>query len=47
MIDWNLPLEKVKNTVNYLMIDSSRTRYFTGMNKARILLSGVDSSNGY
>lgn len=47
MIDWNFPLEKVINTVNYLMIDSSRTRYFTRMNKAGILLSGVDIPNGY
>lgn len=26
------------------MIDPSRTRYFTAMNKAKILLSGVDIS---
>lgn len=44
MLDWNLLLEKVKNSANYLMIDPSRTRYFTAMNKAKILLSGVDIS---
>lgn len=45
MIDWNLLLEKVKDSANYLMIDPSRTRHFTGMNKASIFLSGVDISN--